>query len=607
MRARVTIHTRQGRRLEADADSLLTPARRDEVREAAHQWIKQLRLVRYGNETMRERFVYRGDSLWWFTEIYLHKMRRLETAVAATLAFEAAQDELAPSRIEVKSADPVVASVAIAFGRAHGVPVDVGPTSPPGDSDWSGYLIGASARLARLRPGAPVRLPKSPRVAAFVHTAFWRTADGDPDDPSQESYVGPVLTAIAARSGPEDLFFVGVGPRRNFRARRWWDPFARSGNARPVTPIERLAPRAAIRDSLALWRSRHDLALAITAGESVRAAGMFRGLDLWPVLEPELKAAALVQWPWSARAMDEAAGALAALTPHVVVTYAEAGGWGRALMLEARRHGVPSVGLQHGFIYRHWLNYRHEPDEIAALGADRGFPLPDRTLAYDRFAAEHLCGAGNFPSDRVTVTGNARLDGLTARVGRLADADRAAIRQRVGAGATDKILLLAAKFTEIVDELGPFGEAVATLPDVRVVVKTHPAETPDVYRGLQTAAPNVFVAPPGDDLGGLLAIADGLVTKNSTVAVDGLVLGVPALVIGLPNNLSPFVEAGVMLGATHPGEVRQRLEALLYDRDIRDGLERTAREFLSRHEIRSDGRAAERAADVILMLTRNPS
>ena len=33
---------------------------------------------------------------------------------------------------------------------------------------------------------------------------------------------------------------------------------------------------------------------------------------------------------------------------------------------------------------------------------------------------------------------------------------------------------------------------------------------------------------------------------NSTVAIDGLVLGVPALVIGLPNNLSPFVEAGAM-------------------------------------------------------------
>jgi capsule polysaccharide modification protein KpsS len=37
----------------------------------------------------------------------------------------------------------------------------------------------------------------------------------------------------------------------------------------------------------------------------------------------------------------------------------------------------------------------------------------------------------------------------------------------------------------------------------------------------------------------LLAAADAVVTMNSTVAIDALVLGVPALVIGLPNNLSP--------------------------------------------------------------------
>ncbi len=63
--------------------------------------------------------------------------------------------------------------------------------------------------------------------------------------------------------------------------------------------------------------------------------------------------------------MDEAAAALDACRPRVVVTYAEAGGWGRAIVLESRRRGIPSVGLQHGFIYRHWLNYLHEPDEMA--------------------------------------------------------------------------------------------------------------------------------------------------------------------------------------------------------------------------------------------------
>ncbi len=60
------------------------------------------------------------------------------------------------------------------------------------------------------------------------------------------------------------------------------------------------------------------------------------------------------------------------------------------------------------------------------------------------------------------------------------------------------------------------------------------------------------VAAADADLARLLVAADAVITMNSTVAIDGLVLGVPALVIGLPNNLSPFVDAGAMAGANGP-------------------------------------------------------
>ena len=59
--------------------------------------------------------------------------------------------------------------------------------------------------------------------------------------------------------------------------------------------------------------------------------------DCWALIREELAGVALLQWPWSARAMDEAGAAMDALRPAVVLTYAEAGGWGRAIMLEARR------------------------------------------------------------------------------------------------------------------------------------------------------------------------------------------------------------------------------------------------------------------------------
>ena len=51
-----------------------------------------------------------------------------------------------------------------------------------------------------------------------------------------------------------------------------------------------------------------------------------------------------------------------------------------------------------------------------------------------------------------------------------------------------------------------------------------------------------------------------LVTVNSTAAIEAMPLGVPALVVRLPNNLTPFVEAGVMAGAATDAAIEPALE-----------------------------------------------
>lgn len=600
MRATLTCVTPQGRELRTEISDWLTPDLRDTARIEANAWIKRLRLAPYDGQTMRERFAYRQDSLWWFTELFLHKMRRLDTAVGATLALEALRAQHAPARLRVDTDDHVVRETVEAFGRAHGVAVELSGAAPePPARDRDSYLIGLTARLSRLRPARAI-VPRQARVAAFVHTAFWRESAGE-DGPEQEGYIGPVLSQLSQRLGPNGLCYVGVGPRQNFRARRWWDPVTTIGSPRPlVTPIERLSRKIDLKDSFALWGQRRELARAITTGDGIRHAGTFRNLDLWPVLRRELESVALLQWPWSARAMDEAASAIDALMPDAVLTYAEAGGWGRALVLEARRRGVRSIGLQHGFIYRHWLNYRHEADEMTRVGDDRGFPAPDRTLLFDGYAAQSLEDAGHFPATSLLVTGNPGLDALSKRLAQLGDDERDAIRRSFGATSDQRVLVFAAKFSEARGALAGLAAALHSRPGVRLVIKTHPAETPELYGAPFAGLSNVTVTPANADLARVLSIADGLVTVNSTVAIDALVLKIPALVIGLPNNLSPFVAAGVMLGAQADHEVGERLDALLYDEGARRQLADAASRFTSAHGIQSDGRAAERAVEAIL-------
>jgi hypothetical protein len=337
----------------------------------------------------------------------------------------------------------------------------------------------------------------------------------------------------------------------------------------------------------------------------LRELSVIDGCDCWPIVQRELAGVALLQWPWSVRAMDEAGAALDRLGARVSVTYAEAGGWGRAIVLESRRRRIPSVGLQHGFIYRHWLNYLHEADEMAADPAhpdDAGFPFPTLTALFDGYAAQHLSREGRYPETSLAITGSPRLDALAAESAVLTADDIARATTSAGAGGKH-LVLVTIKQRESAAVLTALLDATSSMADVHVAIKTHPGETPEVYASTIAGRRNVTVLAAAVPLAPLLRACRVLVTVNSTVALDAAVIDVAALAIGLPNNLSPFVDAGIIAGAGgSAGDIRRALEQILYDEEFRRALARDRRTFLTRYTMVADGRAAERTADAIVRL-----
>jgi hypothetical protein len=577
---------------------------------AAHAWIKTLRTARVDGVPLRRRFLFRDDSLWWFAELYLHKRRVILEMHRALAALERLLSSERPVSITPVGRSRLLAVMGPQAAAARNIRW-IGPT--PTRAAWlrvlamdtraCALMLASQASRLRRRP-APVGNLAGPGVVAFVHNAFWRrrSKHGSP-----ESYIGPVLDALeAAHAG--GVNYVGVGPASNFRARRWWHPF-RTGASTRVIPIESLATRVRMKGSTGIWRARHAMRRALSRSDDLRRHAVIGGCDCWPIVREELAGVALLQWPWSARAMDEAAAALDLLRPAVVMTYAEAGGWGRALMLECRRRRIPSAGLQHGFIYRHWLNYRHEPDEMVPdpdHAADSGFPRPTLTLLFDDFARQHLEREGRFPPASLQVTGSPQLDALVEGVKLLAPSALASAKASAGADGTRLLVLVVTKYREARRVLPALADAVRTMPDVQLAIKTHPAETPDAYAELAASAANIRVLPSDAALAPLLAASRAVVTVNSTVALDAAVLGIPALVLGLPNNLSPFVDAGLMAGTTHgesPGPILRRI---LYDEELRQQLDRYRRAYLARFGIGSDGRAAARAAAAVLGLATAP-
>lgn len=615
---------RGGRTAIVDLEALVTGDRAERAASEAIAWIKSLRHASVEGQTLRDRFTYRGDSLWWFAELFLHRERQVDRWHRAALALEALCAQDRPDALGVEAPDRVLAQLVPQAAARHGCRLLPSPHAPSRSHDRletavKGRFYTWSALASRwVRRGVPAIEPGG--TLAFVHAAFWRRPAATPVAGTgasgalegEEGYIGPVLDALAQQARTQPLRLVGVGPAKNFRARRWWhglSPAARADRAGlPIVPVERFGTRAALEGSTAVWRARDAHARALIGSDDLRARATVHGYDVWALLFAELRGIAELQFPWSARAMDEAAAALDACRPRLVVTYAEAGGWGRALMLEARRRGIASAGVQHGFIYRHWLNYRHEPDETAPSPgnpADRGFPRPDLTVVFDGYAEAYLERDGRFPAASLRVTGSPALDRLSTSLSAVTDADRDAARRALDAGAAN-IALVVSKYNQIARELPALVAAAEATPGLLLVIKPHPAETAAPYEAAARGATHVRIAPADLDLARLLAVARVLVTVHSTVAIDAMVLRIPALVVGLPTNLSPFVEAGAMAGAATGDEAAALLARLCEDEAYRASLLATAGQLARDWRMGSDGRAAARAAAAIGQLAQSP-
>src|SRR5690606_36755856 len=193
---------------------------------------------------------------------------------------------------------------------------------------------------------------------------------------------------------------------------------------------------------------------------------------------------------------------------------------------------------------------------------------------------------------------------LAASAARLDEAGRLALRATMGVPAGAPVVHVAAKDAQMGGGVAALVAAIRDMPDAWLAVKPHPAQRPHPYLADAGGADRVVVAPREADLGRLTAIASVLVTVNSTAAIEAMALDVPAPVLDLPNNLSPFVDAGAMAGAARH-DIAERLRSLMYDREARHTLGAARRAFMHRYGIRADGSAARRAAEAVLSFVRH--
>lgn len=593
---------------------LLGEEDRDAIDEAAIAWTKA-----WGNRPLldgrsfRERLTWKGVSLWWFAELYLHHSTRSPAVVRTIEGFFRVLERLRPEEVEAVGIDRrdaallgrVCSALRILYHGPGGAvwPGRAGALRASLRSRWNTAKAVLSAAKARLAGPTPPPPRGRATVLFLSHAAFWRERpDGDAEPRAFEHYFDRLIPGVAGEPGLQP-FVVAVGPRAAFRRRglaeRWREWLQTRPGAEPFVHVNRYTTARVLREVLsatrlvrAEWRRLRGLA-------ALRESFSHRGVRFDELAGPDLAGTMLLQLPWAVLAYEQTCEVLDETAPAALCLYAESSGWGRAALAACAARAVPSLAVQHGILYPKYFSYRHDPDEADC-------PRPLRTAVFGEAARRFLVERGGYAPESLVLTGSPKFDELLERVARW---DRDELRHGLGVGADESLLVVASRFRPIRDTHHAIGQAVPALlravdalEGVHCLIKPHPAEPPEPYqRALREAAVSrTRVLPPFVDLLKLLHAADALVTVESLSAVEALVLGRPVVVLEMPNHLRDLVEAGVAVGVESGRDPAGALWAVLRDPETRERLEERRRAYLSELAMGVDGRATRR----ILALVR---
>jgi hypothetical protein len=552
-------------------------------------------------------------TLWWWAELYLHhnteaarRVRFLETVFRAFETFGGSvvrthgltfDDTLLVERF--------CASGNLGFTRGQ----TVVPTRPAGRSAMTLGLLEASKMVATASKGAggPDERLIQKAIVFVSHAAFWKSRIG-PNGTTEpyEHYLDALLSESKRRGLP--MVTLAVGPQSTFRTRstseKWKERLSSLRDDRYVHINRFVTPRLAASALKAFGRAL-SVRNRFQNAPSLRSAFSHRGVSFDDLSQEDFGRTLLHQVPWAARSLLEFEAAFKELKPRLVCLYAESSGLGRAAIESARALKVKTLGVQHGILYPNYFSYERTRADIVL-----GTPIADTTAVYGEDGVRLLETAFGYPKGLVVATGSPRYDALLALTRGVNRDER---RQSLGLGATDKLVILASRYTGIRETHKASGPAfpallaaVRRIEGARLVVKPHPAEPSDAYdQDIAAAGLKDLVRVMAESsLQDLLPAADLLVTVESLSATEALVAGVPVVVLRHPSNLRDLVASGAALGVRDGDDPHPAMEALLGNEGVRESWRKAREAFLLDVAHGVDGAALDRLVRLVSGMAR---
>ena len=566
-------------------EDVLSADARQSVERDAMRWLKRMPGQLSGRRALAEALIADGVSLWWWVESPLWfgeasvrlspPMPELLTQVEAVrAAAEAASVErIAFSADHASLAGAAIRELAQGMGLAFG-----GRTTGAGAKARIVDVARPAALrrvLLRRRSFLPPVEPRPVRVLLVSHTNALRKVADD----TRDVYLGPLAEELAHRGVEARTCYVNAAADTNPRGDL--PPVRLPGGGffvdQSITENPAGDLPARLRDVLDAWRD---------ARSRFSSQWVWRGIPVASTFDGWLGRLIRRHAPSALYYTAVFKEIIAAWRPEVVVVTNETGYAGRAVVSAARSLGVRSVGVQHGLIGPHHVEYVHPAEAVAADNRWR-CPIPDVTAVDGEYFRSVLTGQSAYPAGSVVVTGQMRYEASMA--GRTPGGRR----KDMILVATQPVSGMASWVTDVLDAVGSKRE---------VILKVHPLEDEKSYRRVASGKGRKATVVRDADLFELLSTTSLLVTRSSTMIIEAALADCPVVVYnptGLPDPV-PFADFGGGTVARTPEELNEVLSDLIGGGQTRHSLEMGREAFLTQFAHGRLSGAASGVADVVL-------
>lgn len=332
---------------------------------------------------------------------------------------------------------------------------------------------------------------------------------------------------------------------------------------------------------------------ALSLDENFKRIFQYKDISVWEIIKDKLSVFFLEYLPRIISNIDLLERLLKTKRIKIAVLRNDVKEFERTVILALRMAKIPSLAIQHG---------------ILAETNGHNILLADRFAAWGSASVDWYKRYGN-PGEKFEVTGNPKFDTF---INWRPEITKEELCRKLNLDADKGIILFA---TQQINKFSSFWTddlfwvmtdrllgAIAEFPDKQLVIKVDPYEYTTPYRErILASSYNHAVAIRDIDIYTLIYFCDLVITQDSTVALEAMVLDKPVITFNLTKreNRVPYVEKKAALGVSKSEDLLPVIKKALTDTETISGLKRGRMEFIKEYAYKIDGRSKERLLNIL--------